>query len=90
MTLMILTVIFGSRLSNTAVLMSVINASTGVEIAGKPKPIAPCDRPATKIVRPMTAHTHGARSGVINYKIATAVALLTITAYAIYRRARSR
>src|SRR5688572_8558849 len=59
---MMLTVMLGSRLSNTAVLMSVINASTGVEIAGKPKPIAPCDRPAAKIAMAIAAHTSGGKS----------------------------
>lgn len=37
-----LTAMFGTTVISTAVLMSISKATSGVEIRGKPKPIAPC------------------------------------------------
>ena len=41
-TLITLTAMFGTTVISTAVLMSISKATSGVEIRGKPKPIAPC------------------------------------------------
>src|SRR5215210_5642515 len=56
------TVKFGSRLRMIAVFTSTISMRTGVEIAGKPKPSAPCATPAKSIVTAAAVHTAALRA----------------------------
>src|SRR5688572_4643074 len=60
--LMQLTVKFGSRFRMIAVFTSVMRTRIDVEIAGKPKPSAPCVRPAANIAAAAAAHIQGLRA----------------------------
>src|SRR5690606_24540344 len=56
-TLIRLTMKLGSRLRMIAVLTSNISTSSGVEMAGKPKPSAPCVMPARNSTPAVAGHS---------------------------------